>query len=68
VVDVPAKLAARVRVASQGYGKKTDRDDAVSIGLAALDANGLHEVVLDDATVTLRLLSDRREELVALRT
>jgi transposase len=68
VVDVPAKLAARVRVFSQGHGKKTDRDDAVSIGLAALDANGLHDVVLDDATVTLRLLSDRREELVALRT
>lgn len=68
VVDVPAKLAARVRVFSQGHGKKTDRDDAVSIGLAALDANGLHDVVLDDATVTLRLLSDRRDELVALRT
>jgi transposase len=68
VVDVPAKLAARVRLFSQGHGKKTDRDDAVSIGLAALDANGLHDVVLDDATVTLRLLSDRREELVALRT
>ncbi len=68
VVDVPAKLAARVRVFSQGHGKKTDRDDAVSIGLATLDANGLHDVVLDDATVTLRRLSDRREELVALRT
>jgi transposase len=68
VVDVPAKLAARVRVFSQGHGKKTDRDDAMSIGLAALGANGLHEVVLDDATVTLRLLSDRREELVSLRT
>ena len=36
VVDVPAKLAARVRVFSQGHGRKTDRDDAVSIGLAAL--------------------------------
>jgi hypothetical protein len=36
VVDVPANLAARVRVFSQGHGRKTDRDDAVSIGLAAL--------------------------------
>jgi hypothetical protein len=34
VLDVPAKLAARVRVFSQGHGRKTDRDDAVSIGLA----------------------------------
>jgi transposase len=68
VVDVPAKLAARVRVFSQGHGKKTDRHDAVSIGLAALDASGLRDVALDDATVTLRLLSDRRQELVSLRT
>lgn len=36
VLDVPAKLAARVRVYSQGHGRKTDVDDAVSIGLAAL--------------------------------
>jgi transposase len=68
VVDVPAKLAARVRVFSQGHGRKTDRDDAVSIGLAALDAVGLPAVALDDATVSLRLLSDRRQELVGLRT
>jgi transposase len=40
----------------------------VSIGLAALDASGLRDVALDDATVTLRLLSDRRQELVSLRT
>ena len=68
VVDVPAKLAARVRVFSQGHGRKTDRDDAVSIGLAALDGVGLQDVHLDDHTVTLRLLCDRRAELVALRT
>ena len=40
VLDVPAKLAARVRVYSQGHGRKTDRDDAVSIGLAALRRHG----------------------------
>ena len=68
VVDVPAKLAARIRVFSQGHGRKTDRHDAVSIGLAALDGVGLQEVRLDDETVTLRLLCDRRAELVALRT
>lgn len=68
VVDVPAKLAARIRVFSQGHGRKTDRHDAVSIGLAALDGVGLQEVRLDGDTVTLRLLCDRRAELVALRT
>jgi hypothetical protein len=68
VVDVPAKLAARVRVFSQGHCRKTDRDDAVSIGLAALDAVGLRPVPPDDIMVTLRLLADRRHELVGLRT
>ena len=68
VVDVPAKLAARIRVFSQGHGRKTDRHDAVSIGLAALDGVGLQEVRLDDEIVTLRLLCDRRAELVGLRT
>jgi len=68
VVDVPAKLAARVRVFSAGHGRKTDHDDAISMGFAALDATGLHEVALDDATVTPGLLSDRRQELVTLRT
>jgi len=32
VLDVPAKLAARVRVFSTGHGRKTDRDDAISVG------------------------------------
>jgi hypothetical protein len=68
VVDVPAKLAARVRVFSQVHGHKTDRDDAILSGLAPLDAVALQDVHLDDHTVALRLLCDRRAELVALRT
>jgi transposase len=68
VLDVPAKLAARVRVYSQGHGRKTDADDAVSIGLAALNSSGVAAVRPDDALVSLRLLSDRRDELGALRT
>ena len=66
--DVPAKLAARVRVYSQGHGRKTDKDDAVSIGLAALDGSGVAPVAPDGVLVSLRLLCDRREELCALRT
>jgi Transposase len=68
VLDVPAKLAARVRVYSQGHGRKTDADDAVSIGLAALNSTGVAVVRRDDILVSLRLLCDRRDELGALRT
>jgi hypothetical protein len=68
VLDVPAKLAARVRVYSRGHGRKTDRHDAVSVGLAALDGTGITMVTGDDALVSLRLLCDRREELAAQRT
>jgi transposase len=68
VLDVPAKLAARVRVYSRGHGRKTDRHDAVSVGLAALDGTGVLAVAGDDALVSLRLLCDRRDELTALRT
>ena len=67
VLDVPAKLAARVRVFSQGHGRKTDRDDAVSIGLAALNADSVQAVQPDGAMVSLRLWCDRREELVSPR-
>jgi transposase len=68
VLDVSAKLAARVRVYSQGHGRKTDKDDAVSIGLAALDGTGVTTVTCDGALVSLRLLCDRRDELTAQRT
>lgn len=68
VVDVPAKLAARVRVFSQGHGRKTDRDDAYSIGLAALEGAGVVQLQADDSLVALRLLCDRREEMISART
>jgi len=60
VLDVPAKLAARVRVYSRGHGRKTDKDDAVSVGLAALDGTGVLPVACDGALVSLRLLCDRQ--------
>ncbi|RKS80583.1 transposase, partial [Motilibacter peucedani] len=68
VVDVPAKLSARARVFSTGQGRKTDATDAHSVAVVALRTPVLREVVMDDATVALRLLVDRRDELGAART
>jgi transposase len=68
VVDVPAKLSARVRVFATGQGRKTDPVDAHSVAVAALRTKGLRQVVVDDATVALRLLVDRRDGLGRART
>jgi transposase len=68
VVDVPAKLSARVRVFDTGQGRKTDPVDAHSIAVAALRGKDLRQVVVDDVTVVLRLLADRRDGLGHART
>ena len=64
VVDVPAKLSARVRVFDIGNGRKTDATDAHAVVMAALrDRGALRELSTDDALLVLRLLADRRDEL-----
>lgn len=68
VVDVPAKLAARVRLLSVGHGRKNDVADAVSVAIAALEHRNLTEVGGEDHATVLRLLSDRRDDLVRQRT
>jgi transposase len=68
VIDVPAKLSTRVRVLDTGHGRKNDPADAHAVGVAALRHHDLVEITLDDETVALRLLSDRRRELVRTRT
>jgi transposase len=68
VVDVPAKLSARARVFSTGQGRKTDPVDAHSVALVGLRTPGLRVIAADDATVALRLLIDRRDELGVSRT
>ena len=45
-MDVPAKLAARVRMLSTGHGRKNDDADAISVGIAALTAPGLRSSCL----------------------
>jgi transposase len=68
VVDVPAKLSARARVFATGQGRKSDPVDAHSVAVAALRAKGLRTVAVDDVTVALRLLVDRRDGLGHART
>jgi transposase len=68
VLDVPAKLSARVRVFDTGQGRKTDPVDAHSVAVAGLRSPGLRIVAADDFTVVLRLLVDRRDELGRTRT
>jgi len=64
VVDVPPKLSARVRVLSTGNARNNDGLDALATSrherLVAVDPEAESEV--------LRLLSERREDLVAERT
>jgi transposase len=68
VAGVPAKLSARARVFSTGQGRKTGPVDAHSVALAGLHSPGLRVITADDATVALRLLADRRDELGVARS
>jgi transposase len=68
VVDVPPKLSARVRVLSTGNARKNDGLDALATALAAARNERLAQVDPEAASEVLRLLSERREDLVAERT
>ena len=68
VVDVPPKLSARVRVLSTGNARKNDGLDALATALAASRNERLAPVDPEAASEALRLLSERREDLVAERT
>jgi len=68
VVDVPPKLSARVRVLSSGNARKNDGLDALATALAASRNERLAPVNPEADSEVLRLLSERREDLVAERT
>lgn len=67
VVDVPARLAARVRVFDTGNARKTDATDAHAVAMVALRTPRLSEMAFDEELIALRLLTDRRDELSHLR-
>ena len=64
VVDVPAKLAARVRMLSTGHGRKNDDADAVSVAIAARSARTLNSAAVDGAVTALRAIVEHRDDLV----
>jgi transposase len=67
VLDVPAKLAARVRVFDTGNARKTDATDAHAVAMVALRTPRLTALAYDEELIALRLLTDRRDELSHLR-
>jgi transposase len=68
VVDVPATLAARVRLLGSGRGSKNDPNDALSTAIAALRDPQLRIVAAEDHAMVCRLLADRHQDLTGLRT
>ena len=68
VVDVPAKLSARVRTLSAGGGRKNDLLDAVYTAVAASQSERLRPVDQEDLVTVLRMLTERRDDLVKART
>jgi len=68
VVDVPPKLSAKVRVLSSGNARKNDALDALATALAASRNERLAAMDPEADWEVLRLLSERREDLVAERT
>ena len=68
VVDVPATLAARVRVLGTGQSTKSDPNDARSVAVAALHAPSLALVRPADHATVCRLLAKRHTDVARWRT
>jgi transposase len=68
VLDVPSKLSTRVRAIDTGHGRKNDPTDAHAVAVVGLRTAGLREVVVDDQAIAMRLLSERRRDLVRSHT
>ncbi len=68
VVDVPAKLSSRIRLLSTANARKNDRMDATYVALDALRNERLADVSEEEHAAVLRMLSERREDLIKERT
>ena len=63
VVDVPATMSSRVRVLDSRRSQKKDPNDARSVAIAALRADDLTVVCVDDHARVLKLLVKRHRDL-----
>lgn len=61
VVDVPAKLAARVRLFDTGHNRKTDAHDAHAVAAVAVRTANLRVLKVDGELEAMRMLADRLE-------
>src|SRR5437764_14892078 len=68
VLDVPPKLAARVRLLATGNTSKNDPNDARSVAVAALRSPGVREASRDDHAAVLKVWSKRYRDLGRTRT
>ena len=67
VLDVPAVLAARVRLLGSGRSNKNDPNDARSVAIAAMRAPGIASVARTDHRGVLRLLANRYDNISRAR-
>ena len=68
VLDVPPKLAARVRLLASGDTNKNDPNDARSVAVAALRSPARRPVAPDDHAAVLKVWSKRHRDLGRSRT
>jgi transposase len=67
VVDVPPKLAARVRLLGSGATDKNDPNDARSVAVAALRSAACPPVRADDHAAVLKIWAKRHRDLSRAR-
>src|SRR6266702_6949206 len=67
VLDVPPKLAARVRLLQSGNTSKNDPNDAYSVAVAALRSKAWRPVLAEDHAVAVKIWAKRRRDLARAR-
>jgi transposase len=68
VVDVPAKLSARVRSLDNECADKNDTHDARSAAIVGMHNRRLVQIVPENHAMVLRMLAKRHHDLTARRT
>ena len=67
VLDVPPKLASRVRLLEAGDTNKNDPNDARSVAVAALRSKAVRQVAAEDHGAVLKIWARRHRDLARAR-